>query len=132
MCFISMYNALNTLSEYIYFYISKTLLHTLSCLFLKLSKAFIVSLYPLGLSIKFWFHLDATWDYHVNSCFTRTLLNMRNLFSENLTDAKGLVPESNKLQFTLKPWFQRLIRILFSKHNSFSRNFYCNCSSELL
>ena len=42
--FISMYSVLNTLSEYTYFYKQKTLLHTLFCLFLKLSKAFSVSL----------------------------------------------------------------------------------------
>ena len=39
-----MYSILNTLSEYTYFYKSKTLLHTLFCLFLKSSKAFCVSL----------------------------------------------------------------------------------------
>ena len=42
ICFISMYNVLNTLSEYTYFYISKK--NTLFYLFLKSSKAFCVSL----------------------------------------------------------------------------------------
>ena len=40
----SMYNVLNILSDYTYFYISKTLLRTLFCLFLKSSIAFSVSL----------------------------------------------------------------------------------------
>ena len=35
---------MNTLSEYPYFYMSKTLHHTLLCLFLKPSKGFSVSL----------------------------------------------------------------------------------------
>ena len=39
-----MYSVLNELSEYTYFYISKTLLHTFFCLFLKPLKAFSVSL----------------------------------------------------------------------------------------
>ena len=39
-----MYSALNKLSEYIYFYISKTLLHALFCLFLRSSKVVSVSL----------------------------------------------------------------------------------------
>ena len=42
------------------------------------------------------------------------------LVFENLTHAKGLVPESVKLQFILKSWFQRLKRIPLSKHNSFT------------
>ena len=36
ICFMLMYSALNTLSEYIYFYITKTLLHTLLLLILKI------------------------------------------------------------------------------------------------
>ena len=44
LCFISIYSVLNTLSEYTYFYMSKILLHTLFCLFLKSSKAFSISL----------------------------------------------------------------------------------------
>ena len=35
MCFISTYSVLNKLSKYIYFYISKTLPHTLFCSYLK-------------------------------------------------------------------------------------------------
>ena len=39
-----MYSLLNTLSEYTYSYISKTLLHALLCLFFQSSKAFSVFL----------------------------------------------------------------------------------------
>ena len=42
-----MYSVLNKLSYYIYFYIPKTLLHTLFCLLLKSLKAFSVSLSDL-------------------------------------------------------------------------------------
>ena len=44
MYFISMHITWNKLLEYLYFYISKRLLHTIFCLFLKSLKAFIVSL----------------------------------------------------------------------------------------
>ena len=42
--FFSMYGVLNKFSEYIYFYISKSLFHMLFCLLLKWPKAFSVSL----------------------------------------------------------------------------------------
>ena len=42
--FVVYLSVLSELSEHAYFYISKTLLHTLFCLFLKYSKAFSVSL----------------------------------------------------------------------------------------
>ena len=41
---MSMYNVLNKPSEYIYFYLSKALLHALFCLFSKLSQVFNVYL----------------------------------------------------------------------------------------
>ena len=53
MCFISMYSVLNTLSEYTYFCISKSITSALSCLLLKLSEFFNVLLSEVRLMLYF-------------------------------------------------------------------------------
>ena len=74
----------------------------------------------LGLFCKFVFYKDSS--KYQNLVF-------RNLVTES---KECFVSESFEFQFILRRWFQRLMTIPFSKHNSFSRNFQSNCSSELL
>ena len=52
----TMYSVLNALSEYTYFYISKNITSYTYCLFLKLTKAFSVSLS----------HFNLTWSFFAN------------------------------------------------------------------
>ena len=51
LCFISMYNVLNTLSEYTYLYTQKNIT-SYTCLFLNLSKAFSVSISFISYNVK--------------------------------------------------------------------------------
>ena len=93
--FISMYSVLNTLSEYTYFYISKTLLHTLFCLFLKPSKTFSVSL-SISLFVGFL------------QSFCKSLLFSSNTFHKFLQC------------LYIRPWFAEVVVSCESNHMRFS------------
>ena len=62
-------------------------------------------------NFKFWFNVDATWDYYVNSFFKMTLPNMQNSFPEIWFTARVWCLSLRELQLILKSYLERMLRI---------------------
>ena len=79
-----MYRVLNTLSEYKYFYISKTILHTLLLLVFKSSKAFIVFRNCATFKMRKFESLFYKIDTFLQKTTTCTGLQAQEIFSVNI------------------------------------------------
>ena len=122
LCFISMYSVLNTLSEYIYFYISKNItsytfffviVESLHCIYKRIIAAFIFNIQFISFSLYFFFNFKLFLI-----CFLQLFFIKRfNNFFSSVKITKNVCPWHNVFNFfNHKNYFRLICNIGFCKN----------------